>query len=153
MLPLFSLFSVLVAYTKQSKSPPVCVPDDRRPPLLPPPAPRRAHPSDLPLLVLNLEIGSPPCPEASRPRAIPNPHPSSPEFGPPLAGATAPVGRPPPPFPTPPQVPLQVALDSLTLPLPLPLAADPGDCWISAGAELSPPAMAAGTRVQGFKFF
>jgi hypothetical protein len=102
MLPLFSLFSVLVAYSKQSKSPPVCVPDDRRPPLLPPPAPRQAHPSDLPLLVLNLGIGSPPCPEASRPHAIPTPHPSSPEFGPPLAGATAPVGRPPPPFPTPP---------------------------------------------------
>jgi hypothetical protein len=46
-----------------------------------------------------------------------------------------------------PQDPLQVALDSLTLPLPLPLAADPGDRRILAGAELSPPAMAAGTRV------
>jgi hypothetical protein len=103
MLPPFSLFPFLVVYTKQLKPPPACVPTTAAHlHCCRPSAPRRAHPSDLPLLELNLRIGSPPRPEASRLSAIPIPHPSSPEFGPPLAGATAPVGRPPPPFPTPP---------------------------------------------------
>jgi hypothetical protein len=71
--------------------------DGRRPPPLPPPsAPRRAPPSDLPLLELSLGIGSPPHPRAPRPRALPILHLSLPEFEPPLAGATAPVGSSPP---------------------------------------------------------
>jgi hypothetical protein len=51
-----------------------------------------------------------------------------------------------------PRDPLQVAFDSLMLPLPLPLAADPGDHRNLAGTKPSPPAMAAKTGLQRFKF-
>jgi hypothetical protein len=100
MLPPSSLFPFLAIHSKQLKPPlRVCADGHRPPPLPPPSAPHRAPPFDLPLLELSLGIGSPPRPKASRPHAIPIPHPSSPEFGPPLAGATDPVGSSPPPLP------------------------------------------------------